>query len=160
MRHLPLVHEWARSTGGGNKSICDSDTCAAGGQAANCKLLFLSVRGGRDIHATFTRSRVKIPQGFSRGEELQRGHWPPSAGVRMREEQGGVGAAPEDEGGGTAEASGAVLDSLFFFVCAHSCANTGNKCSLGSSVSVKSAISRTTSTPGMAWGPYATRQTF
>lgn len=72
----------------------------------------------------------------------------------MREEQGGVGAAPEDEGGGTAEASGAVLDSfLFFFVCAHSCANTGNKCSLGSSVSVKSATARTTSTPGMARGP-------
>lgn len=75
----------------------------------------------------------------------------------MREEQGGVGAAPEDEGGGTAEASGAVLDSFlffffFFFVCAHSCANTGNKCSLGSSVSVKSATARTTSTPRMARG--------
>lgn len=116
MWHLPLVHEWARSTGGGNKRIYDSGTCAAGGQAANCKLLFLSVRSGRNTHATFRRSRAKIPQGFTRGEELQRGHWPPSAGVRMREEQGGVGAAPEDEGGGTAEASGAVLDSFLFFL--------------------------------------------
>lgn len=117
---------------------------------ANSSFFLSGVEGTHTLHSG---AEQKIPQGFTRGEELQRGHWPPSARVRMREEQGGVGAAPEDEGGGTAEASGAVLDSLCFFVCAHSCANTGNKCSLGSSVSVKSATARTTSTPGMARGP-------
>lgn len=62
----------------------------------------------------------------------------------MREEQGGVGAAWENQGGGTAEASRVLVDSLLF-TCAHSCANTVYESSSGSSVSVKTAASITTS---------------
>lgn len=84
---------------------------------ANSSFFLSGVEGTHTPHSE--GAEQKIPQGFTRGEELQRGHWPPSAGVRMREEQGGVGAAPEDEGGGTAEASGAVLDSLWVFLYVH-----------------------------------------